>query len=190
MKRVGLENKKRKEVFFGIEAEDLRSNEWNSKSDQKNQSTGLGDRLWYLPGFDINGYQFMPVKLGGIQLWNPVIRAVGRKTVVETPMVERIGSVKEIISLDDYVINIRGVIKRTDGLWPDDELAELIELWKRNEAIPIQSALTGRLLNGNEYVVLTNLTLPDKPGFVESLEYEIECVSDIPFVLELDENGN
>lgn len=150
------------------------------------QLTGLGDKIWMEPQ-DNGVYQFMPVSLNGISLWNPIIRAVGRKTIVETPLIERRGSVKEIISIDDYVINIRGIIKRKDGYWPDRELEELLSLYRLNEAIPIQSALTGRLLNGEEYVVITNLDLPEQPGFVESINYSIECVSDIPFELELEE---
>lgn len=134
--------------------------------------------------------EFMPVKLGGVQLWAPVMRIAGRKTVVETPLVEQNGSVKEIISTDDYVISIRGTIKRKDGKWPDEELLTLLELYQRNEAVPILSAKTAALLNGNEYVVITNINLPDKQGFTESIAYNIECVSDIPFVLELDDKGN
>lgn len=152
----------------------------------KDQRTALGDRLWFDPDTGGTGYQFMPVNIGGVQLWAPSIRLSGRKTIVETPMVELSGSVKEIISLDDYVIQIRGVIKRKDGLWPDDEMDELRQLWQRNEALPIINALTGHFLNGNEYVVITNLNLPEPNGFVESIRYELECVSDIPFNLEVE----
>lgn len=155
---------------------------------RKEQITGIGGQLWK-PRAGNAGYEFMPVTLNGVALWNPIIRASGRKTVVETPMVDRGGSVKEIISLDDYVISIRGTIKRQDGYWPDAEIAELLDVWRLNEAIPIESALTGRLLNGNEYVVITHLDFPDRQGFVESIDYSIECVSDIPFMIELNENS-
>lgn len=158
-----------------------------ASNERRSQTPALGGTLWR----EKDGiYEFMPVKLGGVQLWGPQIRITGRKTIVETQLVERGGSVKEIISTDDYIINIRGVIKTTDGLWPDEELNILLELYRKNEAVPIESAKTASVLNGNEYVVITNLSLPGNPGFVESIRYEIECVSDTPFTLELNDNGN
>lgn len=152
----------------------------------KDQRTALGARIWFDPDTGGTGYQFMPIKIGGVQLWYPSLRLSARKTIEDTPMVELDGSVKEIINIDDYVIQIRGVIKRKDGLWPDDEMAQLRDMWKRKEAIPILNAVTAHFLDGNEYVVITNLTLPEANGFVESIRYEMECVSDIPFELELE----
>lgn len=173
-------------ALFGPSVEELAQE--MQPNTKREQSLSVGGELWrQLP----NGvYEFMPIVLGGVQLWGPQIRIVGRKTIIETPLVERKGSVKEIISTDDYIISIRGTIKRQDGLWPEEELARLIELYERNEALEIESAITNRILNGDEYVVITNLQLPGKPGFTESIDFEIECVVDIPFELELDEDGN
>lgn len=162
--------------LYGFRAESLEVNARNPRSTLGDEVFKMKEGVW----------QFMPVSLGGIDLWNPIIRIQGRKTVVETQMVERAGSVKEIISLDDYVINIRGLIKRVDGSWPDRELAELEALWTRNEAIPIRSAITAILMNGNEYVVLTNLNLPERPGHTELIAYEMEMVSDTQFELEIE----
>lgn len=174
-------------ALFGVRQDEL-AKDIPPASNKKGQASQVGGTLWQQ---GVNGiYQFMPVILGGVPLWAPQIRLTGRKTIVETQLVERKGSVKEIISTDDYIINIRGIIKRQDGLWPEQELAQLISLYERNEAVEIESAITNRVLNGIEYVVITNIQLPGKPGFVESIPYEIECVVDIPFVLELDQDGN
>lgn len=175
-----LDTPERFKSVYGVKAKDL---EGQLPRAQKKQ-TALGGELYRETA---KGFEFMPILLGGVQLWNPVVRAVSRKTVIETPLVERNGSVKEIISTDDWILSIRGTIKNADGAWPDLELSELLEMYARNEAIPIRCALTDRLLNGNEYVVITNLSLPEKPGFVQSIEYSIECVSDIPFELELED---
>lgn len=154
-----------------------------SKATAKDQQTHNGKSLWRKVD---DGYEFMPVKIGELDLWNPVIRVTARKTIVETPLVEREGSVKEIISLDDYIINIRGIIKNKTGLWPADEVKQLFDLWKQNKALPIQSAITAIALSGNENVVITNLSLPEQQGKVESVAYEIECVSDQSFTLEIE----
>lgn len=171
---------------YGFTKEDLKSGV--RRVNKHVQSSSLEVKVWRERNNpkEQGGWQFMPVVLGGVQLWEPVIRLVARKTVVETPLVERDGSVKEIISMDDYIINIRGIIKNNTGLWPDEEIGMLAELYRRNEAIPIISALTSHFLNGNEYAVITNLNIPETPGYVESVRYEIECVSDIPFELELE----
>lgn len=142
-------------------------------------------------------WYFMPVVLGGVPLWNPIMRVTGRKTVVETPLTERPGSVKEIISLDDYVINIRGLIKRSvvdskgviksgDEQWPEEEVRQLKALYERNEAVDIESVMTNILLNGrDESVVITNLTFPEKRG-QSVVAYELEMVTDTSFDLEID----
>lgn len=179
-----LDTPARFKSLYGVKSEDL---EQGLAKSERNL-TALGGQLYRSVG---STYEFMPVRLGGLQLWNPIIRAVCRKTVVETPLVERNGSVKEIVSTDDWVINIKGTIKLSGGGWPDQALEDLLAMFYRNEAVSIESALTARLLNGNEYVVLTNLSLPDKQGKEQSIDYEIECVSDIAFELELnDEDGN
>ena len=152
-------------------------------NDKSIATTETGASLWKSAG---NGYVFMPCTLGGIELWNPIMRVTGRKTIIETSLVERKGSVKEIINQDDYVINIRGVIKTTDGSWPDKEVKMLKELFERNESLDIISALTAIMLEGNEHVVITNLTLPEQQGRTESVIYELELTSDQAFELELE----
>lgn len=165
--------------LYGVRPEELKE----GLPQNQRQQNGIGEDLYRDMG---SVWQFMPVQLGGVQLWHPVMRATGRKTIVETPLVERGGSVKEIIAIDDWAISIRGTIKNQKGQWPYDELQQLLDLYQRNEAVSIVSALTSRLLNGNEYVVIKNLDLPDNPGFEESVFYEMECVADMPFELELE----
>lgn len=164
-------------ALYGVKAESF-----GLQKDERR--TALGDRLFRKAP---HGYFFMPVNLGGIELWNPIMRMTTRKTVIETPMVERPGSVKEIISPDDWIINIRGIIKRPDGIWPDAELDDLNSMWLRNEAIPINSVMTSIFMNGEENVVITNLSIPDRPGQTEAVVYELEMTSDIKFDLEIDE---
>ncbi len=56
---------------------------------------------------------FMPVALNGYQLpLEPIISISGKKTIIETPLTgnTRRGTVKEIITTDDYEVKIRGII--------------------------------------------------------------------------------
>jgi hypothetical protein len=55
---------------------------------------------------------FMPVKIGGYQLPNePTVLITGRKRIIETALAgsTKRGTVKELISVDDYELTIRGI---------------------------------------------------------------------------------
>lgn len=155
-----------------------------SQFDTKSQALSkLGSPYWAADAE--NRWFYMPVMLGGVQLWNPIMRVTARKTIVETQLTERPGSVKEIIHLDDYVINIRGIIKRSDGAWPHDEVTQLKGLWEQNKSVAINSVLTSVLLKGrDESVVITNLTMPEKRG-QSIVAYELEMITDTSFDLEI-----
>lgn len=184
-----LDTPERFRAVYGFSKEDLNPERIRKYDQVVNQGVNVW-RKRGRAGENATGYEFMPCSIGGVVLWNPIMRCSSRKTVIDTPLVERRGAVKEIVSTDDYVITIRGTIKRPDGYWPADEIEALNEMYLRNEALPILSPRTAILLNGNEYVVITNIDFPEKPGFTESVDWMIECTSDIPFSLELDENGN
>lgn len=170
--------------YFGIPAKPLNLEDFDTIPKNERRSA-LGNRL-YKRG--TTGYCFMPVKLGGVELPNPIIRLTGRKEIEETTLVERGGSVKEIISLSDYVINIKGIIKNTDGTWPDAQLSEINDLWQQNAALKIDSVLTSIFMNGNEYAVLKSLQIPDTAGSPQISRYEMELVSDTQFTLEIPED--
>lgn len=140
-----------------------------------------GSPFW---GLDLEGrWYYMPVMLGGVDLWNPIMRVIGRKTIVETKLTERPGSVKEIINRDDYILNIKGWIKRKDGNWPEDEVRALNQLFQRNESLDIDSALTCILLEGQDNMaVIKSLDFPESYSET-AITYEMELVTDISFDL-------
>src|SRR4051794_6477457 len=57
---------------------------------------------------------FLPATLEGILIPFAVISIVTKKTLVETPLPERGGSVTEMISIDDFAINIKGILITED----------------------------------------------------------------------------
>lgn len=154
--------------------------------DIKENSSRLGGE-YYRKDFYGRSY-FMPVKLGGLDLWLPVVGIAMRNIIEETMMVERRGSVKELITLEDVVIIVRGIIKRPDGSYPDWEIMELRDLREQRKALRLECALTDIFLNcGADNVVIRNLVLPPRPGFQGSVAYELELVSDQEFTLEEEE---
>lgn len=136
---------------------------------------------------------FMPVKMsipfmtGTIDLIIPfaVVSISRRKTVVETAMPERSGTVKELINAEDYSINIKGIIIRPDNEWPEDEIIKLKSLQDYNQNLVLRSALTDIFLSGEHQhkVVLKSFSMPATPGVQNAKAFDLDCVSDSIFEL-------
>lgn len=152
----------------------------------------LGGNYW-----DKDNYgreYFMPVSLNGVALWFPVITVLDlSREVVETDMVERSGSVKEIISIDDIVINIKGLIISPNNNWPEDEFTQLTKLFALNRSIEINSVITNIVFNslfgGNKndknMVLIKKVPITPKVGVKHVIPYEMNLISDTIFELEL-----
>lgn len=130
---------------------------------------------------------FMPCMIGGIQLPNePIITINIKKKVVETALYgsKRKGTVKEIISTEDYMLSIKGVaINYNDSInYPRESVEALNELFLKNEALEIVCPLTEIL--GIEYVVLKSFSLPEMIGIQHAQAYQFSAVSDEEYLLE------
>lgn len=132
---------------------------------------------------------FMPVTLSPnqvgkeLKLRNPVIKITGRKTIVETALVNRTGTVKELINREDYKINIKGIIIAEDNMFPAKEIERLNSFFQLNTALYIRSVLTDIFLTKSEQVVITDISWPEMVGVENAKAYEINLISDIPFKL-------
>ena len=128
-----------------------------------------------------------------IDLPLPVITIQASKTIVETPLVERHGSVKEIINTDDIIINIRGVIVHPDNWFPEDDITKVYNVaFIPQQTVSIKNALTDIFLQAlpgfdnakGGGVVVKSLKFPAVTGCIGTKPYEIELVSDFIFDLE------
>jgi len=131
---------------------------------------------------------FMPMRLGGVLLPNePTISIAGQKTIVETPLAgsTRRGTVKELISVDDYQVTIRGIaINYASKLvYPEDEVKALRDLFEKNESLVVECALTN--LFGIYRLVIKSARFPEMVGIQHAQAYELTCVSDEDFDLEI-----
>ncbi|HXS38338.1 MAG TPA: DUF6046 domain-containing protein [Flavipsychrobacter sp.] len=158
-------------------------------------------------GFDGKGRRyFMPVTLGGLTLQYPVVDITVKKTIVDTPMVNRRGSVKELISIQEYEINIKGLIVGLTPDYPENEVTALRELFEKNESVAIVCPKTDIFLitqdrasqnnqgtnlfgtqakNQVDQVVITELKLVTAgKSFAPNVQpYEMNLSSDTPFSL-------
>lgn len=133
---------------------------------------------------------FMPVTLGGLFLPYTWISVSASKTIIETPMTEVRGTVKEIIKTDDYIFNLKGFIIGHDGKFPEKDVEDLKTLYERNEAVEIKCILTDIFLltpeqGGQDNVVIRTFDLNENPGVESVRGFEMNLVSDQAFELEI-----
>lgn len=133
-------------------------------------------------------YYFMPVffqhKDKSYEIPNAVISFTGKKTIVETAMVGRKGSVKELINIDDYEISIQAVAQAED--FPEAALTELNEIYNINESITLKCALTDLFLEEDDRVVIKSIDLSDMKGTETFQVFKMELITDRSFELILD----
>lgn len=153
-------------------------------------------RVFSITGTDFysknnNGNEvFMPTWLrppGGdwFLLQNTVMSLANKKTIVETPMVNRRGSVKEEVSIEDWEINVKGIIVSSDYDYPDDQVQSLVSIYEQEMALDIMNVRTDLTIKGDEKVVLKSLTFPELKGMKNIQPFELNMVSDNQFDLYL-----
>ncbi len=131
---------------------------------------------------------FMPMKLGGVLLPNePSVSIVGVKRIVKTALVgsKRKGNVKELVAVDDYQVTIRGIALNYEStkVYPEDIVKSIHDLYLKDERLKVESALTNLL--GIYSLVIERVTIPEMIGVQHAQAYELQCVSDEDFVIEI-----
>lgn len=147
--------------------------------------TDKGTRLYKKD--HLGRWYFMPVTFktesGEIEFPTALISITGKKTIVETHMVGRKGSVKELINVDDYKVSLAGFIQSEDRTYPEDQITAIKELYAVNKAVELISALTDLIFDEDDKVVITDISFPPTAGLEDGQVVKIECVTDKPFEL-------
>jgi hypothetical protein len=130
---------------------------------------------------------FLPVKLNGILIPFAVLSVTEKKTIVSTAMPERSGSVHELVSIDDYQFNIKGLLVDEDGNFPESGIIELHKVFKVNSSISLRSVTSDIFLSGefDHKVVIKEVKWPASAGIEHAKAFEIDCESDQIFELEI-----
>lgn len=114
---------------------------------------------------------------------NTVMSISSKKEIVTTKLVNRDGSFKEEISMDDWEIDVKGVLVSSGSNFPEEEYAKLNEWYKKRTKFNILNARTAFCLADNEKVVITSLRFSEMRGFENVQPYELKLTSDIEFSL-------
>lgn len=152
--------------------------------------TVVGTPIWG-PDVDLLGREiFCPlgivVKGDEYRLPYCLISLRRRKTIVETEMVERGGSAKEMIGLRDWQIDVKGFLINHDNRFPDLELIRIKEIFEANEPVQLKSALTDLFLSNIDRVVITDLDLPETAKVEGIKDFRFQMLSDTIFTLTVD----
>jgi hypothetical protein len=123
---------------------------------------------------------FMPIRINGIWLPNsPAMSVHALKKIVSTQVVG-VGTVKELISIDDYKLTIKGfAINYESDDYPYQDVQLLRELFGLNRSLKIESKLC-EVFEIN-MVVIESLRLPDMVGKQNIQPFEINLLSDKDF---------
>lgn len=142
--------------------------------------------------YDLLGnYYFMPVVFSAngrdYEIDCALVSLQLKKTIVETPLVGQRGSVKELISCQDYQVSITGcLISGEKGFWPEDRVNALRELYEINDAVSLKCALTDCFFDEDDKVVITEMSFPNPDQVEDVVPVSLQCVSDRVFELKID----
>lgn len=180
-------------VVPGLDDSDLQEQPFqlNGSNQQLSQLTGsafstqyLGKEIW-LP---VTFYGLDPTVFGTEKVLLPysVIKISARKTIVKTPLAERQGTVKELYSVDDYNISLKGfVIDESNRSFPEREIEVLQKLFSINEAVDFDNALSNLFLQ-EQRVVIESLELPEVEGGRKHIRpFSMTLTSDSVFTLDV-----
>jgi hypothetical protein len=118
----------------------------------------------------------------GLLVFDTVLMMVDQpKNIVKTKVQGKNGSVKEYISDDDYMINIRLLIVGKPGVMPLDEVSAL----KKALSAPVPLAINSRWLQnlGIDSIVVEHVSYPQVEGEYSMQAVEIRASSDEPIEL-------
>lgn len=176
-------------LWFGMEKKsgyEAEGFEWDGVDRDQKTVSDLGATLRKKDA--LGRWYFMPVviehKGKDYELPIAVVRITGRKKIVETDMVGRKGSVKELISMDDYEITVSGVIIEDD--FPEAGITQLNALYNINESVGLKCALTDIFMEEDDKVVIKSIDLSEMKGTEHAQVYSINMVTDRNFELIID----
>lgn len=143
---------------------------------------GKGTPLW---GRNVLGRAvFMPVKLGGIELPNPLISFGGEKSIIETDVVE-VGTVFEKVFTRPYDITIICTLLNEEGTFPEKQVIQLEKLYREGTLYTLECALTDIFLQPKNNFILSRIDLQDMQGIEDAQVIQLSGRSNVDFQLEI-----
>jgi len=107
----------------------------------------------------------------------PLIDISAHKIIVKTAIKTKPGTVKEFISMDDYQVNIRGILVNYNSEdYPYDLVKDLHEVFKIDEELQVVSPVLNLL--DIHSLVIEDIRLPEVEGYNNIQPFVLQCLSD------------
>lgn len=137
---------------------------------------------------------FMPLTLADLFLPYVWISVHSSKTIVETPLTERRGTVKELVTTNDYEFAVKGLLIGHDGRFPESDVEKLRQLFEQNLAVTCKCVLTDIYLlspdnKGQDKVVIYDHDLFDNKGVEHVRGFSFMMKADSIFELVVTNNS-
>lgn len=117
-----------------------------------------------------------------IQLLWVLVEVTQTKNIVKTQMLGKDGTVKEYISMGDYIVKIRGALVNTFRKdYPKNKVEKLVRIFKKNQALDVVSEYL--MMFGIYNLVVDDFTMGQQEGKQNIQKFEATCSSDEPLKL-------
>jgi hypothetical protein len=123
-----------------------------------------------------------------VQIPTVLFSVTQTKNIITTSIQGRNGTVKEYISDGDYKINIKGVITNSNGKYPQTQIDkglstvnDLFQMCQLNKALTVESWYLYQFCVYE--LVITDFEFPQLEGQYSSQPFEINAISDTPYVI-------
>lgn len=178
---------------FKIEKPDFATEQTQFKIDGNTMPTVSKTGSPYYGTDNLGREFFLPVWIDNYLIPFAVVSIDCTKTIVNTPLPERGGTVKELVSIDDYKISIKGICVSDDNTYPESDIITLFQKFQKNNVLEIKSVLTDIFLKGitsvydnriiKNPVIIRDLKFPAVAGIENVKPFELQCESDMIFDL-------
>lgn len=151
----------------------------NKKGQSFNKIGAYGQDIWFpieLRGSKIEGGEVVPIELD-IDICTVSVNLVS--TIVNTPVVERKGTVTEIINIDDYKFTIRGFLIGKNRTVPEQAILDLVALKESTQEKTLHGGYPELFLDESCRIVISELEFPEVQGQNHWIRpFSMTCKSD------------
>lgn len=142
------------------------------------------------------------IELGSVKFAiPPVLTVSGQLNVVSTSIAGQDGTVKEIVSVDDYRVNMKCFltdnvfedlgtvgdkgfkIKLRSDEFPEQRVREIRNLFEDKKSVRVISPYLN--LFNIQYLLVTGISFPELDGLTSIIPCELQCISDKPLQIKL-----
>jgi|GEM_PF-386438 len=159
---------------------------YSDKTGQPFNKSGLyGQDIWFpieLRGSKIVGNSLEPISLT-IDICTVSVNLVS--TIVSTAVIERKGTVNEIVNIDDYKFTIRGFLVGKNRTVPEEDILNLVALKESTQEKTLHGGYPELFLNETCRIVISDLEFPEVQGQNHWIRpFTLTCKSD--FITDLE----